>query len=106
MTDLKEQVDAIKHKAVQGLYYDQNPDMACDIQTLCLFIDQQAAEIERLEKENMDEVKIALAGANAVWKHKLETTIKEWKEKCAKVADMYCQSGETPEAIRNLPEGE
>jgi len=82
----------------------------------CCKIDQQAAEIEELKK-------FPMRFAEAHKQFWIEETIKEWKEKCAKVAESLSGFTETTgnsttttvrkttahdiaTAIRNLPEGD
>jgi len=114
MTDLKEQVEE-KRKS-----YTYIMGMGTDLsETLILLfsaIDQQAAEIEELKK-------FPMRFAEAHKQFWIEETIKEWKEKCAKVAESLSGFTETTgnsttttvrkttahdiaTAIRNLPEGD
>ena len=141
MTDLKEQVDEFKLNA-QRQYRRNNSDdfiKGYDAEMVEVYIDQQAAEIERLRSicdrraieintmaEEIERLNFLYDQASNKLPARLQDfkgqIIKEWKEKCAKVADgVKCGANKDDAptdrandfaceyiatAIRNLPEGD
>lgn len=151
MTDLKKQVDDCCEMPLLDLLRDVPQDLRAEwpthfsdygtpigfalspigklIHKAADLIDQQAAEIERLEADRKSKMETGIFLTHDSIEEFKSTTIKEWKEKCAKVAeniqnkqDIYWQPPFVPrlnyddghqdgcqecaEAIRNLPEGD